>query len=104
MNHSPHSADPPCFVLGIETPIGVGVLRELGRAGVRVIGLANRDRSIGLSSRHLERGVVVGPARNDALVQRIRDFGEEYGGAVLIGISETDLSWMIAHRDAFGPV
>lgn len=94
--------DPPCFVLGIETQIGVGVVRELGRAGVRVIGLANRDRSIGLASRYLERGVVVGPARDDALVQRIRDLADEYGGTILLGISETDLSWLIAHRDAFG--
>lgn len=104
MNAQPRPADPPCFVLGIETQIGVGVIRELGRAGVRVVGLANRDRSIGLASRHLERGVVVGPARDHALIQRIRELGEEYGGAILLGISETDLSWLIAHRDAFGPV
>lgn len=96
--------DPPCFVLGIETQIRVGVIRELGRAGVRVIGLANRDRSIGLASRYLERGVVVGPARDDVLVQRIRVLGEEYGGAILLGISETDLKWLITHRDAFGAV
>lgn len=94
--------DPPCFVLGIETQIGVGVIRELGRAGVRVIGLANRERSIGLASRYLERGVVVSPVRDDTLVQRIRDLADEYGGAILLGISETDLGWLIAHRDAFG--
>jgi predicted ATP-grasp superfamily ATP-dependent carboligase len=95
---------PPCLVLGIETQIGVGVVRELGRAGVRVIGLANRDRSIGLASRYLERGVVVGSARDDALVRRIRELGEEYGDAVLLGISETDLAWLIAHRSEFGRV
>lgn len=97
-------ARPPCLVLGIETQIGVGVVRELGRAGVRVIGLANRDRSIGLASRYLERGIVVGAARNDALVQRIRELGDEYGGAVLLAISETDLAWLIANRGAFGQV
>src|SRR5690606_25232892 len=104
MNGHALPTHPPCFVLGLETQIGVGVVRELGRAGVRVIGLASRDRSIGLASRYLERGVVVGAARDDALVQRIRALGEEYGGAILLGISETDLKWLIANRDAFGPV
>lgn len=94
--------DPPCFVLGIETQIGVGVVRELGRAGVRVIGLANRERSIGLASRYLERGVVIGPARDETLVARIRALASEYAGAMLIGISETDLTWLIANREAFG--
>lgn len=95
---------PPCFVLGIETQIGVGVVRELGRAGVRVIGLANRKHSIGLSSRYLERGIVTGPARDDSLVSRIRELGEEYGGAVLLAISETDLAWLISNRSEFGQV
>ncbi|MCV2217529.1 carboxylate--amine ligase [Thauera sp. Sel9] len=104
MSETSITNDPPCFVLGIETQIGVGVIRELARAGVRVIGLASRERSIGLASRHLERGVVVGPARNDALVQCIRALGEEYGGAILLGISETDLQWLMTHRDTFGPV
>jgi predicted ATP-grasp superfamily ATP-dependent carboligase len=98
------TASPPCIVLGIETQIGLGVIRELGRAGVRVIGLANRSRSIGLSSRYLERGIVVGPARDDALLQRIVSLGDELGGAVLLAVSESDLSWLIEHRDAFGRV
>lgn len=104
MTENSLQTDLPCFVLGIETQIGVGVIRELGRAGVRVVGLASRERSIGIASRYLERAVVVGHARNDALVRRIRALGEEYGGAILLGISETDLKWLIENRDAFGPV
>lgn len=95
---------PPCFVLGIETQIGVGVVRELGRAGVEVIGLANRERSIGRASRHLARSVVVGPGRDDALVRRIRELGRPYGDAVLLAVSETDIAWLIANRDALHPV
>lgn len=102
MKTQPSQNFPPCFVLGIETQIGVGVVRELGRAGVRVIGLANRERSIGLASRYLERGVVVGPARDEALVARIRELANEYNNAMLMGISETDLTWLIAHRNDFG--
>ncbi|CAI08547.1 carboxylate--amine ligase [Aromatoleum aromaticum] len=104
MNGQANPASPPCFVLGIDTQIGVGVIRELGRAGVRVVGLANRSRSIGLASRYLARGVVVGPARDDALVRRIRELGDEYGSAILLAISEADLTWLITHREALGSV
>ena len=95
---------PPCFLLGLDTQIGAAVIRELGRAGIRVVGLAGDERSIGLRSRYLERGVVVGKARDDELVRRIRALGEEYGGAVLLAISEADLAWLILHRHDFGLV
>lgn len=98
----PHST--PCLVLGIETQIGVGVVRELGRAGVRVIGLANRPTSVGLSSRYLYRGIVVGPERGDDLVQTICALGDEFGGAVLLSVSETDLTWMLTNSHRFGKV
>jgi predicted ATP-grasp superfamily ATP-dependent carboligase len=95
---------PPCLVLGIETQIGVGVIRELGRAGVRVIALANGERSVGLASRHVARGIVVGPARDEALIGRIREIGRAHGSAILVAISEPDLKWLIANRNAFAPV
>lgn len=94
----------PCIVLGIDTQIGLGVIRELGQAGVRVIGLANRKHSLGLSSRYLDRGIIVGPARDEALMHRIRALGDELGGAVLLAISESDLTWLMEHRDEFGKV
>ncbi|THF61621.1 carboxylate--amine ligase [Pseudothauera rhizosphaerae] len=95
---------PPCLVLGIDTQIGLGVIRELGRAGIPVIGLANRANSIGLTSRYLHRGLVAGPRRDEALVARIRALGEEYGEAVLLAISETDLTWLIANANRLGRV
>lgn len=99
-----HQHSTPCLVLGIETQIGVGVVRELGRAGVRVIGLANRPTSVGLSSRYLYRGIVVGPERGDDLVQTICALGNEFGGAVLLSVSETDLTWLLANSHRFGKV
>jgi len=95
---------PPCIVLGIDTQIGLAIVRELGRAGVRVIGLANRERSVGLASRYLERGIVVGAQRDERLVETLRELGSVYGEAVLLAVSENDLNWLIDHRDQFGTV
>ncbi|MCB1778168.1 MAG: carboxylate--amine ligase, partial [Candidatus Competibacteraceae bacterium] len=97
-------SQPPCIVLGIETQIGLAIVRELGRSGVRVIGLANRDRSIGLASRYLERGIVVGTQRDEQLVETVRGLGDVYGDVVLLAVSENDLTWLIDHQDQFGRV
>jgi len=44
---------PPGIVLGLETQIGLCIVRELGQAGVRVIGIAHDWGAIGLRSRYL---------------------------------------------------
>lgn len=97
-------AAPPCIVLGIDTQIGVAVIRELGRAGVRVIGLANRPDSIGLRSRYLERGIVVGRERDERLLTRLRQLGADYGPAVLLPIAERDITWLIEQQGRFDPI
>lgn len=95
---------PPCIVLGLETQIGLGIVRELGRAGVRVIGIAHAPDAIGLASRHLWRKLVVQPARSPELIAAIVRLGEEHGPCCLLTVSEANLSWLAAHRDAFGKV
>lgn len=94
----------PCLVLGIETQIGLGVVRELGRAGIPVIGIALRASALGLASRYLVRRVVLANGLDDAAIDTIRALGEEFGGGVLMGISEPTLAWMIANQDRFGRV
>jgi predicted ATP-grasp superfamily ATP-dependent carboligase len=98
------SSLPPCIVLGLETQIGLGVIRELGRAGVPVIGIAHEPDAIGLASRHLFRKLVVQPPRSAELIAAIRALGEEFGPCCLLAVSEANLSWLALHRDAFGQV
>lgn len=94
----------PCIVLGIETQIGLGIVRELGEAGVPVIGIANEPDAIGLASRFLKRGLVVSTPRSNELIQTIKSLGEEFGGACLMTVSETNLSWLSKNRERFGLV
>ena len=58
----------PCVVLGLETQIGLSVVRELGRAGVPVIGVAQQANAIGLRSRYLTQGITVEQPRSPALI------------------------------------
>ena len=95
---------PPCIVLGLETQIGLAIVRELGQAGVTVIGIAQEPRAIGLASRYLARGLVVAEPRSTHLMATIRTLGEELGECCLIAVSEVNLTWLEANRNSFGKV
>lgn len=94
----------PCIVLGLETQIGLAVVRELGRAGVPVIGIAYEDDALALASRHLTRGIHVAAPRSAELIETIRAIGEEVGPCCLLTVSEANLMWLSEHRNAFGNV
>lgn len=95
---------PPCIVLGLETQIGLGIVRELGRAGVPVIGIAHESSAIGLASRYLTRSLVIQEPRSAQLLAAIHALGEELGACCLLAVSEANLSWLAQHRQDFGRV
>lgn len=94
----------PCIVLGLETQIGLAIVRELGRAGVRVIGIAHDQHAIGLASRYLEHQLVVTQPRSQELIVALRNLGDVYGPCSLIAVSESNLTWLAANRNFLGKV
>jgi hypothetical protein len=52
---------PPIILLGIDNPIGLALIRELGAAGIEVHGIAREKRALGLHSRRLARGHMLEP-------------------------------------------
>ena len=80
---------PVAIVLGVDSAIGLTVVRELGRLGVPVVAIGRSVKAIGRYSRHTARFVVRPRARDlaDWLPKVIR----ETGAAVLLAISEGDL-------------
>ncbi|NYE59465.1 peptidoglycan/LPS O-acetylase OafA/YrhL/predicted ATP-grasp superfamily ATP-dependent carboligase [Duganella sp. 1224] len=86
----------PAVVLGIDTPIGLAIIRDLGRHGVKVYGIAGDAQSLGLGSRYLYRGML----RADDVVAQLRRLGEENGPAALFAVSETDILMLNAARHA----
>ena len=104
MSNSLDMTLPPCIVLGLETQIGLAIVRELGRAGVPVVGIAQSPDAIGLKSRHPMRGLVTNQPRSQQLIAQIRSLGEELGPCVLITVSEANMLWLAAHCNEFGQV
>ena len=94
----------PCIVLGLETQIGLAIVRELGRAGVRVIGVAHDRNAIGLASRYLEHQLVVTQPRSPELLAALCALGDTYGPCSLLAVSEANLSWLAANRNLMGNV
>jgi predicted ATP-grasp superfamily ATP-dependent carboligase len=98
------SSAAPCIVLGLETQIGLAIVRELGRAGIPVIGIAQSSRALGLRSRHLTHGIIVDRPRSSELLGTIRRLGEQHGPCALVTVSEANLLWLNQHRAELGQV
>ena len=95
---------PPCIVWGLETQIGLNIVRELGRSGVRVVGVTHDPYAIGLYSRYLWRAVVVAAPCSAELPAALIQLGEELGDCCLLAVSETNLAWLSERPLAFGKV
>jgi predicted ATP-grasp superfamily ATP-dependent carboligase len=80
---------PLAIVLGVDTPIGLTVVRELGRHGVPVHAIGRKPGAIGGASRYCKSFSVreAGVPLSDWLPARIR----KAGAKALIAISEGDL-------------
>ena len=91
------------IVLGVETQIGLALVRELGRAGVPVVAISSNERALGLVSRHVRRAVVAGPPRSERWVEAINQAAAQLGRASLITVSEANLSWVNGVRAQLSP-
>ena len=90
---------PPVIVLGVDTPIGLTVVRELGQRGVEVHGLAHGARGIGLYSRWLHRGYMY-PKQRSELLDLLNDIARESGAEFLMTVSMIDAIAVRAAADA----
>ncbi|MUI13304.1 carboxylate--amine ligase [Massilia dura] len=88
----------PAVVLGIDTPIGLAIVRSLGRRGVPVYGIARSVAAPGLSSRHLCEGMLRAEGAPGTLDQ-LEALGQRLGTACLFAISEGDIALLNQHRD-----
>ena len=91
----------PAVVVGIETPIGLTVIRDLGSAGIPVYGIGRTAHSLGMSSRYLTRGLIRA-AGEEQLIQQLLMLSAELGPACLFAISENDISLLNRNRDRLG--
>lgn len=88
----------PAVVLGIDTPIGLTVIRNLGRHGVTVYGLGRSASALGMASRYLHQGLVR-EAGEQALIAQLVELGTQLTSACLFAISENDIELLNRHLD-----
>jgi predicted ATP-grasp superfamily ATP-dependent carboligase len=88
----------PAVVLGIETPIGLAIIRSLGEHGVKVYGIGRHADALGMASRYLQHGFVRADGEA-ALVQQLIDLSQGFGPACLFAISESDIAMLNRHRE-----
>lgn len=91
----------PAVVLGIDTPIGLAIIRELGSRGVKVVGLGRSAGALGMSSRFLHEGQVRAIGET-ALIEQLVGLGQALDAACLFAISETDITLLNRHRARLG--
>ncbi len=88
----------PAVVLGIDTPIGLTIIRDLGRHGVPVYGIGRSATALGMHSRYLHQGLIRASSP-DALIEQIVDLGNKLGEVCLFAVSESDIVFLNRHRE-----
>ncbi len=79
---------PPVIILGVDTPIGLTIVRELGARGVRVHGVGRTATPIGGQSRYCKSVTRRTPG---ALTAQLRELIASTGAKALFAVSEDDL-------------
>lgn len=91
----------PAVVFGIDTPIGLTIVRDLGRSGIEVHGIARSPQAVGLASRYLGSGLVRAHDE-DSVIEQLEALGAKLGHACLFAISEGDIALLNRHRARLG--
>ncbi len=80
---------PTAIILGVDTPIGLTVVRELGQHGVPVVAIGRTRGAIGGASRFAQR-LLIRPS-DRAMAEWLPEMIRDTGAAALFAISESDL-------------
>lgn len=90
---------PTVIVLGVDSPIGLAVVRDLGRTGVKVIGLGWQPRAVGLHSRYCAVSAL--RERDEgALIDQLKALTKTHGARFLLVVGESDIDLVNRHRAA----
>lgn len=91
-------AHPTALLLGVDTPIGLAVIRDLGRHGVPVHGVGRTPRALGRASRYLTGFSLRGAS---PLGDWLPALVAKTGAVAVFAIAEHDLLALADLRDAF---
>jgi len=78
-------------LVGVETQIGLTIIRELCKHGVEVHGIASSPRALGLYSRYLRKGYQRAPDE-ESLITQLQQLTGELAPCHIMAISENDIA------------
>jgi predicted ATP-grasp superfamily ATP-dependent carboligase len=90
---------PDAIVLGIDSPIGLTVVRELGEGGVRVFGMGRTRNCLGAKSRFIHRSLVREKSETELVAQLIELAKTLYDPCLLV-VGESDILLLNRNRNA----
>ncbi|GAB3100029.1 hypothetical protein G8770_03880 [Aestuariicella hydrocarbonica] len=84
---------PHCIIIyGVDTQIGLSLVRELGKRGCRVIAIGKKEAAVGLYSRYVSERYTLTPSLSiDEKAHRLNEIASETGARHLLCISEDDI-------------
>lgn len=87
------------IVLGTDSPIGLGVIRDLGKNGYEVVGVGSHPRSLGLMSKYCQHAHIR-LRQPEALIDQLIEIAEQRPGSTtfLLSIGESDINLINRHR------
>jgi predicted ATP-grasp superfamily ATP-dependent carboligase len=85
------------LILGADSPIGLTIVRDLGRNGYNVIALGRNKRAIGLYSKFCHHGFIREKSDDDLLAQ-MKTLSRKYDSSFLLTVSESDIQWCNKHH------
>ena len=94
---------PRVLLLGIDTPIGLAIVRELAQHGVEVHGIARDRAALGLYSRYLAKGYFRESSR-EGVARQVVALAQVLEPCHVMTISEGDIALLNDHRSLFGQI
>lgn len=84
------------LLFGVDSPIGLSIIRELAQNDVQVIGIGQSKQAIGLYSRYLHEGFIFNRTRAE-LIPFVQDVCKQFDIKYLMTVSENDILFFNKH-------
>ncbi|MDF2177306.1 hypothetical protein P2G88_03490 [Aliiglaciecola sp. CAU 1673] len=85
------ASEAPVIVYGVDTQIGLNIIRELGKRGVKVIAIGKKPGAVGLYSRYVHQRHVLNNLQEEERIQALNDIQAQSGARFLLCVSEDDI-------------
>jgi predicted ATP-grasp superfamily ATP-dependent carboligase len=100
---SKHSQLPAVLLIGVDTPIGLTIMRELGEHGVKVHGVGRTSSALGFSSKFCT-SKLIRPLAETPMSTWVKEFAAKSDAKVVMAISENDLVELSTLKETLAPL